>query len=192
MIWSGLKNTIYSSSWGLRIFFFVLHSWQDKKYLTPHMDKSLLWSHIVIIILKVKKEGMYKTRQQLTWLSRVWSQCKKCAKRKMCLGSLVKKPNKIKLLRRWLVKGRCLTTKALRPREKKGRKAAAEEHRKSPMKCLQQTRKRKIEDMLPFCITLCPFKSIFCCLLACIWGKHYHLWNQNGFVKLPPFVAVSL
>ena len=26
------------------------------------MDKSLLWSHIVIIILKVKKEGMYKNK----------------------------------------------------------------------------------------------------------------------------------
>ena len=132
MIWSGLKNTIYSSSWGLRIFFFVLHSWQDKKYLTPHMDKSLLWSHIVIIILKVKKEGMYKTRQQLTWLSRVWSQCKKCAKRKMCLGSLVKKPNKIKLLRRWLVKGRCLTTKALRPRGKKEEKQLQRNTEKAP------------------------------------------------------------
>ena len=26
------------------------------------MEKSLLWSHIVIIILEAKKEGMYKTR----------------------------------------------------------------------------------------------------------------------------------
>ena len=72
-------------------------------------------------------------------------------------------------------KGKVSDHKSSEAKGKKGRKAAAEEHRKSPMKCLQQTRKRKIEDMLPFCVTLCPFKNIFCCLLACIWGKHCHL-----------------
>ena len=43
----------------------------------------------------------------------------------------------------------CEETKQSSEAKKRGKeeKAAAKEHRKSPIKCLQQTKKRKIEDM---------------------------------------------